>query len=104
MWLAVQDRLQTGVELRKRGWKGNARCNLCGRLETGDHIFFDCITARFTWACFKEALGWDRSPISLQDFFLIQMDLGIEFWLFKCAENVILAIIKLVYYLNAQKI
>jgi len=32
------------------------------------------------------------------------MDLGIEFWLFKCAENVILAIIKLVYYLNAQKI
>ena len=40
-------------------------------LKQGDHIFFDCITARFTWACFKEALGWDRSPISLQDFFFL---------------------------------
>lgn len=30
---------------------------------------FGCILARSIWACFKEALGWDRAPCSLQDFF-----------------------------------
>jgi len=69
MWLAVQDRLPSGVELRKKSWKGNPHCSLCGKLETMDHIFFKCILARFTWVCFKEALGWMRIPNGLQDFF-----------------------------------
>jgi hypothetical protein len=32
-----------------------------------DYILFSCPTAKFIWACFKEALlGWDKSPGSLQ--------------------------------------
>ena len=70
------DKLQTGVELRKRKWKGNAVCNLCGKLETLDHILFSCITAKFLWTCFKESLGWDRIPIGWQDFLDTWIPLG----------------------------
>ena len=45
LWLAAQDRLQIGVELKKKGWKDNARCSLCGNSETMDHIFFGCVLA-----------------------------------------------------------
>lgn len=30
LWLAVQDRLQTGVNLKKRKWRGSGKCCLCG--------------------------------------------------------------------------
>ena len=56
------------VELKKRKWRGSPLCNICGKQETVDHIFFSCIVARFVWACFKEALGWDRPPMGWQDF------------------------------------
>ena len=68
LWLVYNNKLQTSVELRKRNWKGNPLCGICGKLETADHIFFTCITARFTWACLKEALGWTRNPVCLQEF------------------------------------
>ena len=29
LWLAFQDRLQTGVVLKKRNWKGDERCVVC---------------------------------------------------------------------------
>lgn len=61
MWLIMQIRLQTSVNLKGRKWKGNVP-------ETIDHIFFSCINARFTWTCIKEALSWDRTPTGLQDF------------------------------------
>ena len=70
------DKLQTGVELRKRKWKGNAVRNLCGKLETLDHILFSCITAKFLWACFKESLGWVRIPTGWQDFLDTWIPLG----------------------------
>jgi len=62
LWQISHNRLQTGVVLKKRNWKGNHLCNICGQPETADHIFFECIVARFLWVCFKEALGWDRAP------------------------------------------
>lgn len=40
LWLITHNRLQTGVELKKRKWKGSATCNICGGPETVDHIFF----------------------------------------------------------------
>lgn len=67
MWLAIQDRLQTGVNLKKKEWKGSKKCCLCGEAGTMDHIFFHCHITRIIWACFKEALGWDRCPLSMQD-------------------------------------
>lgn len=68
LWQIMQDKLQTGTNLKKKKWKGNHKCTICDVPETSDHIFFTCILARFTWTCIKEAMGWDRVPIGLQDF------------------------------------
>lgn len=68
MWQVTDDRLPTGVNLKKRKWKGSHKCLICGQPETGDHILFSCILARFVWACIKEALDWERTPVGLQDF------------------------------------
>lgn len=76
LWLACQGRLQTGVALKRRKWKGNERCVVCNVLETVDHNFFDCPLATFAWACLREALGWDRAPNSLQDFLDVWIPLG----------------------------
>jgi len=67
MWLADQDRLQTGVALKKKKWKGDHRCIICRVQETVDHIFFECHQARFIWISFKEALGWEKIPDTMQD-------------------------------------
>jgi len=68
LWQIFHNKLQTGVELKKRKWRGSEKCNLCERAKTVDHIFFSCVIAKFVWTCFKEALGSDRVPISWQDF------------------------------------
>lgn len=52
----------------KKGWKGEKKCSLCGKLENTDHILFDYVMAEFVWSCVKEALGWDRTPRSMDDF------------------------------------
>ena len=65
MWLAMHERLQTGVALTKKKWKGQADCILCNCLETVNHILFQCVVELFVWACFKEILGWNRVPRSL---------------------------------------
>jgi hypothetical protein len=40
MWQACQDRLQTGVTLKRKKWKGSMYCVVCGAPESGDHLFF----------------------------------------------------------------
>jgi hypothetical protein len=69
MWQACQDRLQTGVALKRKKWKGSMYWVVCGAPKSGDHLFFSCVSAKFIWTSFKEVLGWDRAPYSLQDFF-----------------------------------
>lgn len=66
-WLVAQNKLQTGDNLKKRKWKGDEKCCLCRKMENMDHIFFECHIAKTIWYCFKEALGWDRVPISMTD-------------------------------------
>ena len=67
--LANNRRLQTGTALKHKSWKGDANCHICNTAETVNHIFFHCIIARFVWTCFKEILGWERIPVSLDDIF-----------------------------------
>jgi len=57
MWLAFQDRLQSGVVLKKRNWQENDNCCMCKVPESLDHIFFHCPIALFVWTCAREALG-----------------------------------------------
>jgi len=42
LWLVTHDKLQPGAELKGRKWKGSPLCNICGKQETVDHIFFTC--------------------------------------------------------------
>jgi len=69
MWLAIQGRIQTGAALKQKKWKGDENHSLCNSLESVYHVLFQCVMARFVWASFKEALGWDRAPNSLTDLF-----------------------------------
>ena len=39
--------------------------------------------AKVVWVCFKEALGWDRVPVSLQDIFDYWVPLGCSDYLIK---------------------
>ena len=76
MWMAMQGKLQIGVNLKKKIGKGNRNWCLCGECETEDHIFFGCIMVKNVWSCFKEALGWDRIPHNLQDIFYSWLQLN----------------------------
>ena len=50
LWQLPHNKLQSAMALKKRGWKGDPHCCLCGRLETTNHIFFSCSLARFVWS------------------------------------------------------
>ena len=71
-----------------------------GDLENEDHIFFGCIMARcLDQACFKEALGWDRVPYNLQDFFDEWLPLKMQ----QVSCQVVLFCYGFVVYMECQK-
>jgi len=84
LWQLSHNKLQSAVALKKRGWKGDPYCCLCGRLETTKHIFFSCSLARFVWSGVGLAFSRDTIPKSLDDlqvggivvFFKTNMRLG----------------------------
>ena len=77
------NRLQTGVVLSRKRWKGEVKCPLCGVPEMVDHIFFGWIVSKFVWTCFKEALGWDKILSSLQGVYREWILIGCENYNFK---------------------
>ena len=76
LWLGLQNKLQTGEALKNKNRKGDSRCMLCGVAETVEHILFGCVISSCVWSCFKEALGWDRTPSTWTDFLRGWMPLG----------------------------
>ena len=42
IWMAAHDRIQSGVQLKKKKWSGPEECAACDSLETTDHILFQC--------------------------------------------------------------
>lgn len=64
----LQNKIQTGEQQHKRKGPGEENCLLCGINETADHVVFQCVMAQFLWAVIKEALGWDKAPVSSSDF------------------------------------
>lgn len=61
LWQLYQNRLQTADQLKKRGWKGDGNCSLCGVPEDVNHVFFRCVIAKFAWCCIKEILHWEKN-------------------------------------------
>lgn len=42
------------------------RC-VCNKVETIDHIFFQCVFAQYVWCCIGEAFGLRGLPLSVED-------------------------------------
>ena len=65
VWQALHNRLPTGVDLKRKKWRGDANCPLCGVPETVDHVLFQCVLAGFVWGCLREVFGWASAPSNL---------------------------------------
>jgi hypothetical protein len=50
VWLAVQDRLITGAQMVKWGYKGEVKCLFChNQIESREHLFFECSFSYRIW-------------------------------------------------------
>lgn len=61
------NKLQCGHSLKKRGWKGEENCCLGdSRIETVNHIFFECVIAKLIWSLLKDVFHWPEVPYSIK--------------------------------------
>jgi hypothetical protein len=51
----------------KRGWHGSPMCCVCGKVETVDHILFECVFAQYVWCCIRDAFHLQGFPLSMQE-------------------------------------
>jgi hypothetical protein len=56
LWQVCNDKVQSAEQLAKKNWKGPTECKLCGRLESAEHIFLQCVLAKFCWSVFRDVL------------------------------------------------
>jgi hypothetical protein len=70
LWMATHDRIQHGVQLKRKKCSGPEACFSCDKLETSDHILFQCPIAVFLWSFFRECLSWPLSLTSCSSLFL----------------------------------
>ncbi|KAG8086542.1 hypothetical protein GUJ93_ZPchr0010g7976 [Zizania palustris] len=50
LWLASRNKILTKDNLLKKGWKGGSKqCFFCGSDETVQHLFLECVVAKFIW-------------------------------------------------------
>jgi len=54
--------------LAKRNWSGDLRCRFCSDLESIDHLFFECLTAKYIWSLVAFVLGATHRPTSFGQF------------------------------------
>jgi hypothetical protein len=47
--LLYKEAILTKNNLVRRNWNGNEMCSFCNNHETIQHLFFDCVHAKFIW-------------------------------------------------------
>lgn len=70
LFMAMKGKIPCAAQLKKKKWKGEINCKMCGLEEDTEHTLFRCPLARFLWCAIREIAGWEMSPISFSDFFL----------------------------------
>ena len=68
LWMLWHDRVLTGEQMQIRKGKGSEKCKYCGKLETRNHLFFNCNIAQIIWVWVRISLRWFVRPVSLQHF------------------------------------
>jgi hypothetical protein len=57
IWLLCREAILTKDNLVKRNWHGNVKCCFCDSPETIQHLFFDCVLAKFIWRVIHITFG-----------------------------------------------
>lgn len=70
LWQVFNNKVQVGVNLIKKGWKGKKTC-VCGGLESIEHMSFHCNMENFVWGIIKELFQLSCVPSSLSDLSMI---------------------------------
>lgn len=63
LWMLWQDRVQTGEQHKRRKGKGE-NCKYRGKLETRNHLFFNCHITQMVWVWVRVSLRWVKRPTS----------------------------------------
>ena len=67
MWQMVRNRLPTSDNVAKRNGPADGTCTLCGLGENANHIFFQCVLARFAWSAVRETFDKNWQPHTSKD-------------------------------------
>ena len=59
----------TKDNLARRNWNGDTRCSLCHSPESIQHLFLDCLYAKFLWRAVHLLFGISPPPQSIDDLF-----------------------------------
>ena len=62
LWQLVQDAVPTRENMKKRKWLGNPCCSFCDQMETSNHLFFSCTTAKSVWGIVGAVLKTETCP------------------------------------------
>ena len=70
IWLVAQGAIMTKDNLCKRKWKENMSCAFCTDHETVQHIFFECLTAKYMWRLLTYSLGAECRPGNMNQYWI----------------------------------
>jgi hypothetical protein len=57
LWLLHREAILTKDNLAKRNWNENIMCYFCDSYETIQHLFFECVLAKFIWRVIQITFG-----------------------------------------------
>jgi hypothetical protein len=69
MWYLKRGVILTKDNLARRNWHGDKTCCVCHSLETLQHLFFDCVYAKFLWRSIHILFGI-VPPLNIDDLFV----------------------------------
>jgi len=68
LWLIEQGAILTKDNMVRRRWPGNPSCCFCDNLESINHLFFSCPTAKVIWSIVAKSIGATNVPNSVAQF------------------------------------
>ena len=65
IWLIEQGAILTKDNVLRRKWVGDPSSSFCDDMESTNHLFFTCHTAKVAWSIVCSYIGADNTPNSL---------------------------------------